>query len=552
MPSSSRIRRIFSAVRISRRKCPSVESFVDGCIDLPEEVTVPRHPLPVLPPEIWLLILRFAISYSTDYNPINFPADTDACDEPISFITFPHSHSHLELRLRYYYASMQEKLALTMVCKHWYKIAQELLYEFIWLNRASQATALATTLLRQRDPRIPVELRSTHKGHLIKRMHIETPTMERCSPSDLRIIIDCAPYLIVYSDYRSVRRNMYAEPCNPSSPTQLFSALAHPNNNLRRLSWTNYDDLSFHLHMSPMLSSTAANLEFLELTFCSTDLYSVKTAPSHNPGMSLTLPALRSLKVTLDNATFSVLASWVMPVLENLSVVSADFSYAGLGFSEFFKVHGQKLYQLELGHSTSMIEEHYLTIPVDPPLNNGARSIPLAQWCPNLREFICSADAEWNWQNPDWIAPHILLPSHPRLEFIGIRDMDKRLLDDLSLVPVNDESPFFMLLSQMETLLQREAFPNLRFIRDMCLNSDLMRRRAYRSGVSGGCVLNFWSQVLELCRNSGVWLEDYRGTNVTMRDLQRAHAEALLRGRARANERKRSKKFKWAHLLRSN
>jgi hypothetical protein len=247
----------------------------------------------------------------------------------------------------------------------------------------------------------------------------------------------------------------------------------------------------------------------------------------------LHLPSLRTLKVTLDNATFSVLAEWSLPALQNLSVVSADFSYAGPGFSQFFIIHGPKLIQLELGHSSSSIEEHYLTAP---PITNangvnggagGIGRIPLATWCPNLLQFICSADAEWNWENPDWIAPHVLLPTHPKLQFIGIRDIDKRIEDDLSFAPFSQlgddmdddegEDPFFSLLEQLSSLLLTSAFPALLYVRDLSENSDRMRRKHAEQKR----VLRFWGKVLERCKERGVWLEDWEGVNVTRRDLRR-------------------------------
>ncbi|KAG6859616.1 hypothetical protein C0995_006557 [Termitomyces sp. Mi166 len=454
---------------------------------------------------------------------------------------------------------MRTKIRLLLISKAWFAYAQAILFESVWISRAREARALAQ-VLSGTGP-------NAGCGKFIRRLHIETPTLERCDPADLRTILDCAPRLEVYSDYRSVRRNVNdvtsGGSLSRSSPRELLSALAHPHNTLRRLSWTNYDDVSFHLHMSPMLKTTAAHLEFLELTFCATHLQSIARSsslslpipPSYSSSMcsdftpiTLALPSLRSLKVTLDNATFEVLATWHMPSLRNISVLSADFSYASSGFSHFFAVHGPKLTQLELGHSSSTIEEHYLTSSLHTPPATPLY-IPLAEWCPNLKEFICSADAEWNWQNPDWIAPHVLLPTHPSLELIGIRDIDKRLRDD--------RAEYFGLVEQVGSLLRREAFPSLRYVRDMSWESDKMRR-----GVSPLCeevessksktrrfgfrvrergrqrekereegmseetmmVLRFWERVLERCRRAGVWLEDYKGVNVTVRDLRRAEA----------------------------
>ncbi|KAF8873475.1 hypothetical protein BD779DRAFT_297386 [Infundibulicybe gibba] len=480
---------------------------------------------------------------------------------------------------------MHQKLTLTLVSKSFSALAQAVLYEDIWISCAGQARSLALTLLSQ-----ACFLRSNQKdnitaGRFIRRLHIETPSMERCCPSDLRTILDYAPSLVSYSDNRSVRRNLLQESSDPKcSPEQLFLSLTKSGNTLQRLVWTSYDDVSFHIHMKPI----AQHLNHLELNFCcshdrasvdrpptSSSISSAITASSNStthttvstyfptlcPGSSassaslialptLALPALRTLKVKLDNSMFMVLSTWDMPVLQSLSVVSSDYSYASEGFAEFFRIHGEKITQLELGHSSASIEEHYyLTTP--PPLHhsqqhtpfhaspqnthNSRSTIPLAQWCPNLDQFICSADAEWNWQSPDWIAPHVLLPTHPTLRLIGIRDIDKRLSDDGSDpfgpgdVGTNEEI-LFVLEEQIGSLLMSEAFPALQYVRDMSPRSDSLRRgrtlgTTDEARVEKRKVLDFWGRVLDRCKQRHVWLEDWQGLNVTSRDLKRAELE---------------------------
>jgi hypothetical protein len=268
-----------------------------------------------------------------------------------------------------------------------------------------------------------------------------------------------------------------------------------------------------------------------------------------------------------------------MPALRNISVLSTDFSYTGAGFAKFFKVHGHNIVQLELGHSTGAIEEHYLTS--SPHSLHSSSSHPsnpnfnLADWCPNLREFICSADAEWNWQSPDWIAPHILLPAHPNVQLIAIRDMNKRLLDDLDLYlvrhsnstagggfvlpPSNHRGPFFRLAEQLGSLLRSDNFPNLRAVRDMSWESAVMRKFKRMpipcellcsaggsvggggggsgiGGIGGGggydvwdvlsgsvrreeiefgkALIGFWRIVKETCEPRGVVLQDWMGEPV--------------------------------------
>ncbi|KAJ8517351.1 hypothetical protein ONZ45_g5462 [Pleurotus djamor] len=519
---------------------------------LPEPASSP----PNLPTELWVIILRHACTSPS----LPDPLDTS---QAISFLTPTYLHR------RHYAASMEAKCNFSLVSKQWHSFTQEVLYEFVWISCAAQAKALALTLLSQAcqyaNAAIPSHnptketMIGCQSGRYIRRLHIETSTLERCDPSDLRTILDYSPQLLIYSDQRSIRRSLYSSPderdSDPySSPQKLLSALAHPNNSLKRLSWTTYADASFHLHMSPTLRSTSANLEFLELTFLSANppqrfppsfgLPDYLHSDLDPTSQALALPNLRSLKVTLDNAAFSILSTWLMPRLVNLSVLSADFSYAGEGFAQFFRVHGSLIHQLELGHSSSSIEEHWLTSPVL-PLNNAhpPASIPLARWCPNLNEFICSADAEWNWRTPDWIAPHILLPAHPTLQFIGIRDIDHRMTSDLEVVPerlrrdLGDETPFFRLKGQIETLLglaqglPSSPFPSLKFIRDMSMGSHIMRMgmACPSTNVHEGPtlrVVKFWENILDSCKAKGVWLEDWVGVNVTRRNLERARLVA--------------------------
>jgi hypothetical protein len=276
---------------------------------------------------------------------------------------------------------------------------------------------------------------------------------------------------------------------------------------------------------------------------------------------SITLPSLESLKVTLDNATFAALASWSMPSLRNLSVISPDFRFGLEGFRRFLEVHGDRIQQLELGHTNGDLEEFWIT---EQSGEFRPRSrIRLDVWCPNLKEFICNADAEWNWESPDWIAPHILLPAHPGLECIGVRGLEKRFVNDAAefmRTGSEDEYPYFMLLQQFSSMLRAEAFPSLRCVRDLSWQSDRIRRTGkLRLGSSTSAdpgrpslamqlvvspsfpflhparllssgpprvgnrgrknfsshVLRFWDEALEKCRGRGVSVENYLGVAVT-------------------------------------
>ncbi|KAL6303286.1 hypothetical protein BKA93DRAFT_346419 [Sparassis latifolia] len=487
--------------RIVRRVTLSLRGFTQKLHKKRIHTCLQPASVPYIPPEVWGLIIHHACLL--DYDPL-------VSISQLSFLDSAASH------LACYRAVMRIKTTLSLVCQSWHHFAQPYLFEFVWISSAAQAKVLARTLL------IEYISSSDHgtSGKYIRRLHIETPALERCAPADLRTILEYSPNISVYSDYHSVQRGVGDGAADPRcSPEAILRLVTHPK--MRRLSWTSYDDLPFELRMSPFLTNVATRLEYLELSSRSSTLRGPSPDHVEFPAMAVCLPSLRALKVSLDNNTFAVLASWDMPALTNLSVLSSDFSYTGTGFAQFFHAHGLKLRQLELGHSSSLVEEYYLTTPhhllqmqqshTQPP------PVPLAEWCPNLREFICSADAEWHWRSPDWIAPHILLPAHPCVEFIGIRDIDTRLLEDPAVPHAPADTPYFLLLEQMSSILCHDAFPSLRFVRDLSTESHRMRtvRPSER-------VLGFWSRVVQKCHERAVWLEDCEGVNITQRALKRA------------------------------
>ncbi|KAJ7095545.1 hypothetical protein C8R44DRAFT_950973 [Mycena epipterygia] len=515
-------------------------AFVAAAVSLPVSLCFcsrastalpPGHPLPELPPELWILILEYSTYPSSCASP------TPSLELASSFLSPGLTPDSLAPRLAHYRKTMRHKRNLALVSKKWHGYAQPVLYAFVWISRSAQAQALALTLLCNACCLAPSSepAKRTSAGRFIRRLHIETSALERCDPADLRTILDYAPGLEVYSDYRSVRRGRVHR------PEELFAALAQ-GGGVRRLSWTNYDDpalvglgLGLGMCVGVGMGHMGGRLEYLELNFVS----SAAGAPDcgvvsggmgiggKGGGGGLVLPELRTLKVTLDNATFAVLSTWALPALRNLSVLSADFSYASAGFSRFFAVHGGGLRQLELGHSSAHIEEHYLTSPNTPSAPRPSHALSLAAWCPHLEEFVCSADAEWNWQHPDWIAPHLLLPAHPTVSLIGIRGIDTRLLSADGEEGNGTADAFFGLREQVESLLRREAFPRLRYVRDMSEGSDLMRRGVMGMGGEGdrrerARVVRFWEGVLGRCKDEGVWLEDWRGWNVTSGSLMRA------------------------------
>ncbi|KZP07101.1 hypothetical protein FIBSPDRAFT_902289 [Athelia psychrophila] len=463
----------------------------------------PAFDIPSLPTELWLVILREATFIVPD--PLHNPANH-------AFLSESHSSSAAPCRRADYEAAMHAKVQLACVSSVWNRMMQPIIFEFVWIRSAKHGKALALLLLEQ-------AFKGTigPTGGYIRRLHIETRLLDRCAVEDARSIIDHAPNLLVYTDQHSVRRERMQEcPDAKYIPENVFAALSHKKSLLQRLVWTNYDqDDIFPFYISPTLHHMADTLEYLELSSANFDVSPNQATSSLRP-TCVSLPRLRSLKVVLDNVTFAMMATWDLPRLKNLYVMSQDFMYAGEGFANFFATHGPQITELELGHSSAIVEEHLV-------LNGAREPIPLAKWLPNLVHFICSANADWNWRTPDYISPHVLLPTHPTVELIGIRDLDARLAED-----GRGSSEYFRLRQQIASLFRETAFPKLQYIRDLSKKSDQMRSEGGLSG-SGPSekIIEFWSHVLGMGRDGGVWFEGFDGTTITHTTLGTAARGSL-------------------------
>ena len=633
---------------------------------------------PHLPPELWLQILMWAVRDEKDATIAG-----SHYTRRHSFLEFVPAHTHLPERLARYNSWLKWKASLTTVCSLFNVIAQEVLYEDVWITGSTDGRRLAERLggsvaakvssfveketprqghkswwtrfgsskPKPKSPTFPVHRSSytstndPHKpdpGRFIRRLRIETYSMDQCSPHDLLLILQHCPALLAFEDCRGIRRPIHPliisasevapfaispdtggqEPDSGPVPLLTIDVLAQTilSRPLKRVTWTNYAhdggnfDRGVRVYLQvlgPLLEKAGSDVEVLEIITSaggmsmgsreSEDAWVVATPGGFDTGLqrmtsggpptlvkhlklesesvvtrqftsmnlhglssliadlppstSVLLPCLESLKATLDNAIFFVLSSWSLPSLRNLSVVSPDFKYGLEGFRRFLEAHGDNLRQLELGHSAGELEEFWVT-EQSSEFRRRSR-IRLDVLCPNLKEFICNADAEWNWESPDWIAPHVLLPSHPGLELIGVRGLEKRFINDAAEFTRTDseeEYPYFMLLQQFSSMLRTEAFPSLGRVRDLSWQSNKIRRTsrlrpgpkgfdrpsatfsflrpsrlspshwAPRSTIVGKTVLSshvlrFWDDVLKKCMERGVSVENHVGAVITSRDL---------------------------------
>ena len=448
--------------------------------------------------------------------------------------------------------------------------------------------------------------RSKNIASYIKKLHIETPSMDKCCPSDLISILEKCEQLEVFIDLRSVRsrfgfvdvgaggdlqtgrigvgkENLPTEPDRgmgsipqghlfpqsriPSSSDPILQTLLHPTSHqkptLKHLTFTNYkydpddfeggvwfwEDVVSGALNGVQDASRASTLESLEVVMSTRGvgmdggypyarrnlgstllnrrfdpglLTSLDLDINHDPPLSLSLPVLHSLRIPLTSPTLLVIATWSLPSLQSLSLVSIDFTgWRRLGFKKFMEVHGGGLISFEIvGGGESGEEERWITERENGHPTSSVhhhqqlQNLHLPSTSPLLKHFICSTNAsEWNWETPDWIAPHVLMPEHFGVERIGVWGLEDKVVrgdydgvgstattlrigrrrrtmstwtvssrtrpfssQDEDEERLLEEQPFFMLQEQFGSLLRREAFPSLVCIRDMSWESDLIRR----------------------------------------------------------------------------
>ncbi|KAE9409879.1 hypothetical protein BT96DRAFT_1012198 [Gymnopus androsaceus JB14] len=547
--------------------------------------TRPGRVMPGLPPELWVEILTMA---------------SEATEKGGSIVSY------------------------SLVSKAWNAYSQPALYHTIHITKSAQAKALALTLLCH----VCSQGGGTSgSGRHIRYLTLATASYDRCDPSDILVIFQNATHLVGLYDWSSIRcplLDQYSD--SRTTPENLF-ALLLKSGTLTSLTWTSYPHLTHPLPISPL------DAGFRQLITLHIYL-PVDTDSDYSLINPFSLPLLNRLTLTLfdpivSNKGYSsppdkllgLLSTWNLPALRILTINTPytlhDTAESRLGeaFWEFFAAHGQQLAVLEFGRSNrgaysvpyskdvQEMEDRWIDgqvkdvnadpdafVVIEPPSPSTFKfPVSLAALTPNLRTFICSASLagdhtqlewglEWDWTHPDWLAPHPLLPAHPNITMIGIRDLGERVRADWE---ANDES-FFTLYHQLSSLLlpfssttessstestaldrDNIPFPNLKYIRDLDPDSDLLRRGVRHLGkvssqeqtapaarttesfrrwrwrwrrsapplststqnatphISHSTLLGLWSRVLSRTRGGEVWLEDWRGWNLTRGNLER-------------------------------
>ena len=308
---------------------------------------------PRLPPELWLIIFRFATS-----SPITYPGPSSESTSHYE----PFQSRHHETTIALSDAALRDKCAITLVCRQWHALAGDMRYEDIRIGRGMAAlhAALSESATTDTDTSSDSPPPSRHRVRraVLPYAYTATPT---CHAPPALALLALLPHLEVLvrpplpplsSPPPSLHRRTLIPITTttttfslPSSPRFEFPTAAPALPALRRLEWA-FDETGAAARAGGINSLTdmlkvAPNLSELVLT-------------GRMPFLTLRqdrqpLRALHTLRLRAGASMCPLLALqisyWVMPVLEN--VVVEGEGRAGL-FDLLWGTYGGQMRVVEL------------------------------------------------------------------------------------------------------------------------------------------------------------------------------------------------------------
>jgi hypothetical protein len=306
-----------------------------------------------LPPELWLIIFRFATS-----SPITYPSDSESphyyykpfqpCYETITALSD---------------AAVRDRCAITLVCRQWHALAGDMRYEDIRvghgmgaLHAALSKPAAANTIVdgitdtdtntNMSSESLPPPSRHRVRRAVLPYAYTATPTSHASPALALLALLPHLEVLVCLPFPPPITTTTF--PPHFNFPT---AAPALPA--LRRLEWA-FDGIAGAATSAGINSLTdmlIAVPNLSELVLTGPMLF---TAVRQEP---LSLPALRTLhfQAGAGQCPFIMyqMSDWVMPMLKNI-IVEGEVSAAVLGMLCVTLGRQVRVMELELGHGMLM------------------------------------------------------------------------------------------------------------------------------------------------------------------------------------------------------
>lgn len=328
---------------------------------------------PRLPPELWLIIFRFATS-----SPITYPSDAESTSYYSHYEPFQSRHETTTIALSD--AALRDKCAITLVCRQWRALAGDMRYEDIRIGRGIAALYAALS-----EPAVDTDTDAIVNGitntnttspppsrHCVRRAvlpyaHTATPTYH--APPALALLALIPHLEVLVRPPLSPLSSLLSSPAPPPPPYRRRTLIPITTTTTHSLSTSPRFEF-------PSAASALPALRRLEWAFDKTGAAAragginsltdmLKAAPSLSelvltglmPHAALrqdriALRALRTLRFRAGACGCPFLnlqtSYWVMPALENIVVEGGGRAKA---FEELWGTFGRlvRVVQLELG-----------------------------------------------------------------------------------------------------------------------------------------------------------------------------------------------------------
>ncbi|KAG1749755.1 uncharacterized protein EDB91DRAFT_1109491 [Suillus paluster] len=294
-----------------------------------------RYDHRLLPPELWLSIIRWATHSQSVF------------DLP----TFEPFHASFERQNKGEAGALAVRHAVVQVCKLWRDFGLSSLYEDV--------------MVRHGAPALAEELGKTYGGEQlgthVRRLELPYPYTGTATntSSDLALqILQSCPGLETL-----VRPFM---PGPPDAVRYEFPTRSHPFPNLKRLEWWHYNDAARSGGINSLIDVLcySPNLQYLVV---GGEMWS--SAPSTSD--ALVLPALTTLRVRRINVIFvQEICRWQLPSLVH---VVAEFPLEQDGLEDIWRMFGARLCTVEFGRHVGFLLSDQIT--------------PFLAGCPQVQKF---------------------------------------------------------------------------------------------------------------------------------------------------------------------
>ncbi|TDL24364.1 hypothetical protein BD410DRAFT_118962 [Rickenella mellea] len=411
------------------------------------------HPSAKLPNELWRQVFSFATMVPRGF-------DT-SLTSPFDFSEISDGYNAFLKRLS---KNHRTKQAICLVSRKFRAIAQELIFEYLFLQDGFDWNKLAEGLETSRD--IDEAQGGRGAGWYVKRLEICTANWlckEAMGAAAARVI-RCCPNL---------RRLMIGGSDEAGIPAELVHAVFETcPQALRCLQWAT--DLGPQTRLMLSLLPVVRNLEFLFLY--ATELYIPSSDPNH-PEYNAEFPNLHTLEIVATDLDVSgllnVMATWKIPRLQHVIITGARQTGSDDPLP-FFLAHGACI---------SILEFDYLT-----DFHGNACDQALAL-CTSLQDLILHVH----------FAPVQARAGHPKVKRIGIRGLNFLDCSHSSVRTALDSLKYTLTL-----VLSR--FPSLEAVRLLDFEQERFKLRMWRSDD-----VVQWAFWVQRFKRREIRLEDHRG-----------------------------------------